>query len=96
VTPNPAPKRRKASQKIQLKRDRTTVLLRTKIGSLRTTKLRKKSTAIVVKKSAAPISSAVAGHWGEGRTDEEKPATKQRTAITMIAFVNDGRKNSDE
>ena len=51
-TPKTTPNMTKKSQKSQLKRERTTVLLRSKMASLRTILLRKKSAAMVMKKKA--------------------------------------------
>jgi hypothetical protein len=94
--PKRTPKITKKSQKSQLKRERTTVLLTSKIMSLRMTLLRKKSTARLMEKKATPKNNPEVNPWKEGKkTTEDTPVIMHTKIIRVRAFLKEGRKNKD-
>jgi hypothetical protein len=96
VAPKTTPRMRKRNQKTQLKRERTTVRLSTKIGSLRMILLRKKSIMKLTAKSAAPRRSPLVKPWIEGKNMVvETPVIRHIAAIAARAFLKDGKKNRD-
>jgi hypothetical protein len=95
-TPNTTPNMTKKSQNNQLKRERTTVLLKSKIASLRIILLRKKSTARLIEKKATPKNRPKVNPWKEGKkATEDMPAMMHTEAIRTRDFLKEGRKNKD-
>lgn len=90
-SPKITPEIIKNNQKIQLKRERTTVLLRTNIGSLRTTLLKNKSKKKVTTKRAIPISNPLSIPSFEKKKADDNPMIKQMEAISTIAFLKEGK-----
>ena len=94
--PKTTPNITKKSQKDQLKRERTTVLLRLKITSLRINLLTKKSTARVIEKKAIPKDNPKVNPWSEGKKAiVDRPAMMHTEASRVRVFLKEGRKKRD-
>src|SRR3990170_1881316 len=97
IAPTMTPKAMKKNQKIHPNSERTTVLLKTKMGSPSINLLKIQSKSKFTAKRVMPSKRPLANPSRVGkRKTVEIPAVTQIVATTSRAFLNDGRKNKDE